>query len=318
MKEKNDCLNLWKGIAAFSVIGIHCGFFLGDKGKILSSLARFAVPFFFLVSGYFASGRNWETIRRRAVHILRLLVLGNAVYLLWGLLQGETLASIFAPKSWMMDFLLWNYSPTAPHLWFLGALLYCYLFYGFLLYAGWEKKADFLIPLLLGANLLLGEGRVLLPFTLRVRCIRSFLFTGLPFFLWGRRAAEKESRRFDLLTMGGIVLGGLLAAAEQGLTGYQELHLGNILMAGGIFRLALVRPELGRGSRLSRLGEVLSGSMYLWHLLVRDGIKLIWTQLGLPRGGSIYGILGVALVMAGSVILSETINALKTGQRKGE
>ncbi len=318
MKEKNDCLNLWKGIAAFSVIWLHCGFFLGDKGKILSSLARFAVPFFFLVSGYFASGRNWKTIRRRAVHILRLLLLGNAVYLLWELLQGETLASIFGTKNWVTDFLLWNYSPTAPHLWFLGALLYCYLFYGFLLYAGWEKKADFLIPLLLGANLLLGEGRVLLPVALRVRCIRSFVFTGLPFFLWGCKLAEKESRRSDLPAVVVIVLGGILAAAEQGLTGYEELHLGNILMAGGIFRLALARPELGQGSRLTRLGEVLSGSIYLWHLLVRDAVKIIWTLLKFPRGGNIYGILGVVLVMAGSVILSETINALKTGRRKGE
>ncbi len=318
MKGKNDCLNLWKGIAAFSVIWLHCGFFLGDKGKILSGLARFAVPFFFLVSGYFASGRNWKTIRRRAVHILRLLLLGNAVYLLWELLQGETLASIFGAKNWVTDFLLWNYSPTAPHLWFLGALLYCYLFYGFLLYAGWEKKADFLIPLLLGANLLLGEGRVLLPVALRVRCIRSFVFTGLPFFLWGCKLAEKESRRSDLPAVVVIVLGGILAAAEQGLTGYEELHLGNILMAGGIFRLALARPELGQDSRLTRFGEVLSGSIYLWHLLVRDAVKLIWILLKLPRGGNIYGILGVVLVMVGSVILSETINALKTGRRKGE
>lgn len=69
MKTKNDCLNVWKGIAAFAVVLIHCTL-PGVPGEIIKGIARFAVPLFFLISGYFAYGREDAVLRRREIHIL--------------------------------------------------------------------------------------------------------------------------------------------------------------------------------------------------------------------------------------------------------
>ncbi|MFV8815028.1 acyltransferase family protein [Aerococcus urinaeequi] len=43
-----------KTIAAFLVICIHIPF-PGEVGQIITAIARIAVPFFFMVSGFFAS-----------------------------------------------------------------------------------------------------------------------------------------------------------------------------------------------------------------------------------------------------------------------
>ncbi len=196
---KNDCLNVWKAAAAFSVVLIHCrfpgdagmaakaaarfavpfffmisGYFSYGKGKetirrrairivktlIIASavylvwkLARFAVPFFFMISGYFSYGKGKETIRRRAIRIVKTLIIASAVYLVWKLVEfslggemtGDDLKIMFSVKA-MRSFLLFNQSPFMFHLWFLGSLLYCYLFYEILIHTGKEEKLYFLIP----------------------------------------------------------------------------------------------------------------------------------------------------------------------------
>ena len=167
MKVKNHCLNLWKGAAAFAVILIHCPL-PGAPGRMVEAVARFAVPLFFLISGYFACDRDTGVIRRRAVHIFRLYVGAVAVYYLWAAAQYALsqhtfvgmAAKLFPEGSRTVpELLLWNRTAMAPHLWFMGALVYCYLFDMVLVRTRREEKAYWLIPVLLAANLLLGEGR---------------------------------------------------------------------------------------------------------------------------------------------------------------
>lgn len=193
MKTKNDCLNVWKGIAAFAVVLIHCTL-PGVPGEIIKGIARFAVPLFFLISGYFAYGREDAVLRRREIHILRLYVGAVAVYYLWAAIRYFLSQRTFAQMGaelfpdggrTVSDLLFFNRTAMAPHLWFMGALVYCYLFYRLLARKRLEERAYLLIPVLLAANLLLGEGRGLTGIAVPVRWIRSFWLTGFPFFLWG-------------------------------------------------------------------------------------------------------------------------------------
>lgn len=50
MRNKN--LDAVKAVAACFVVFIHVGF-PGETGQIIKVIARFAVPFFFMISGYF-------------------------------------------------------------------------------------------------------------------------------------------------------------------------------------------------------------------------------------------------------------------------
>ena len=49
---RNKSLDAAKAIAAFLVVFIHISF-PGMTGRIIKTLARSAVPFFFMVSGFF-------------------------------------------------------------------------------------------------------------------------------------------------------------------------------------------------------------------------------------------------------------------------
>lgn len=292
MKTKNDCLNVWKGIAAFAVVLIHCTL-PGVPGEIIKGIARFAVPLFFLISGYFAYGREDAVLRRRESHIFRLYVGAVAVYYLWAALRYFLSQRTFAQMGaelfpdggrTVTDLLLFNRTAMAPHLWFMGALVYCYLFYRLLARKRLEERAYLLIPVLLAANLLLGEGRGLTGIAVPVRWIRSFWLTGFPFFLWGSWFACREKQGGLQLHRGAgmaLVAGGMLLSSVECLwSGYDELYVGSILTAGGLFSLALAFADLGKGSLLARIGERDSANIYLWHMLLRNFAALAFLMAG--------------------------------------
>lgn len=292
MKTKNDCLNVWKGIAAFAVVLIHCTL-PGVPGEIIKGIARFAVPLFFLISGYFAYGREDAVLRRREIHILRLYVGAVAVYYLWAAIRYFLSQRTFAQMGaelfpdggrTVTDLLLFNRTAMAPHLWFMGALVYCYLFYRLLARKRLEERGYLLISVLLAANLLLGEGRGLTGIAVPVRWIRSFWLTGFPFFLWGSWFACWEKQGGLQLHRGAgmaLVAGGMLLSSVECLwSGYDELYVGSILTAGGLFSLALAFPDLGKGSLMARIGERDSANIYLWHMLLRNFAALAFLMAG--------------------------------------
>ena len=292
MKTKNDCLNVWKGIAAFAVVLIHCTL-PGVPGEIIKGIARFAVPLFFLISGYFAYGREDAVLRRREIHILRLYVGAVAVYYLWAAIRYFLSQRTFAQMGaelfpdggrTVSDLLFFNRTAMAPHLWFMGALVYCYLFYRLLARKRLEERAYLLIPVLLAANLMLGEGRGLTGIAVPVRWLRSFWLTGFPFFLWGSWFACREKQgRLQLHRGAGMALvaGGMLLSSVECLwSGYDELYVGSILTAGGLFSLALAFADLGKGSLLARIGDRDSANIYLWHMLLRNFAALAFLMAG--------------------------------------
>lgn len=286
---KNNCLNVCKGIAAFAVVLIHCNF-PSPVGGMMNSLARFGVPLFFMVSGYFSYGKGTDTVKRRIGKLFRLFLGANGIYFVWRLLalwgQGErnleVAAGFFTPKA-LLRWVLWNESPFMGHLWFLGALLYCYCLYGLLAKKGLEGRMYFLIPLCLGANLLLGEGLSILGKGVSFLYVRNFWLMGLPFFLWGHWIAGEERKERPApgpgLCLTGILFGACLSMGEMLLSGGGELYLGSILMAGGMFSLALRRPDFGKGSFLAHVGEKAALHIYLWQMLVFDVMeKLAYTS----------------------------------------
>ena len=60
--QKNNTLELLKLFASYMVVFIHV-FFHGNAGIAVDALARFAVPFFFLVSGYYSYQVSCEKIK---------------------------------------------------------------------------------------------------------------------------------------------------------------------------------------------------------------------------------------------------------------
>ena len=97
---RNRTFDLFKWAAALFVLLLHVPF-PGDVGGTVRMFARWAVPFFFMVSGYFTYGavqrEDAGRLVRRMRRLLRIFVPAAGFYALWCcfLLSNKTPAAFF-------------------------------------------------------------------------------------------------------------------------------------------------------------------------------------------------------------------------------
>lgn len=209
MKE-NRFLYAARFIACLAVITIHTRF-PGKFGQVMDALARFAVPYFFAVSGRFlltSSDNSTKYIRMRTKKALfKLLKITGIVYSIH--LVFSFVVNIFNKVSvseWfsskfnyveLTNFILYNSgkfiydgSYTFDHLWYLFALIYVYgLIY---IFAGvlrkWYKGLIGILLFFLYLGMLLQTYYPIRPFGININTwfvMRNWLFVGIPFVLIG-------------------------------------------------------------------------------------------------------------------------------------
>ncbi len=193
-KKTNRCIGLdvLKCFATFFVLVCHYPF-TNDLMDYVTRWARFVVPIFFMTTGFFYSStvkRNKEIVHIKK--ILFLVVSSNIIYLMYGiaryLLNGNLstyIANTFNLQS-LIEFLFFNESPFAGHLWYLNTLLYTLIIAYFANKFKILRFLNYLIPVLLAVDLVFGKYSILIfgqefPYIF----VRNFLFVGLPYFLLG-------------------------------------------------------------------------------------------------------------------------------------
>ncbi len=215
MKNKeNRFIYAVKFIACLFVITIHARI-PGTVGDIVMCAARFAVPFFFAVSGRYLLLGEGETpvtdisdIRRKlSGSITKLLKVTGFVYLIHlifsftvNMIYGTPVSEYFYSKFNIIElrnFILFNssrviqdWSYVFDHLWFLFALLYVYvLIYIFApVLRKWYKWLIVLLLFFLYFGELLQTYYPIRPFDISIRTpfmVRNWLFVGMPFVLMG-------------------------------------------------------------------------------------------------------------------------------------
>ena len=125
MKKYYPCIDLFKFIFSLLVICVHVNPFLDVNSTlnfiISGLLASFAVPFYFLVSGYLSGDGSFRHIVKKP---LFLCLLNMCLYLFishfWELSFLHVLQSIILTGGYY-------------HLWYLVVLIYCMIFYTVLL-----------------------------------------------------------------------------------------------------------------------------------------------------------------------------------------
>ena len=129
---RNKSLDAVKAIAACLVVCIHVSF-PGQAGQLVKVLARCAVPFFFMVSGYFCYYQNCNASKRilsKILHIMKLFAVSVVFYFIWECFMkawnGErvwTWIKGLVSTEHLKEFFVYNStSPVRAHLWFLPAL----------------------------------------------------------------------------------------------------------------------------------------------------------------------------------------------------
>ena len=84
-KKQNECLNFIKGIACFGIVYMHTGYKCMLSSMIVN-LFRFAVPIFFMISGYYSYGTDKAIIEKRTrKKVFRMLKMGVGTLVLYNL-----------------------------------------------------------------------------------------------------------------------------------------------------------------------------------------------------------------------------------------
>lgn len=187
---RNTWIDFIRFIAMISVFFIHC-IFPGQFGIYLRAANSFAVPLFFITSGYFCSFNSVEKLRKKVKTLGSIVLISNIFYMIWDVLYiylqdddvENFLYEILSVKKWII-FFVFNESPLRGHLWFLGSLLYCYIILCAIKILKIDKKFNY-------TWILLGIGLIVQFILTRIApdkmliIVRNWFFDGLPFFFMG-------------------------------------------------------------------------------------------------------------------------------------
>ena len=285
-KKINISLNVIKCLAIFAVVCIHCPFFPLETKKYLitDAFARFAVPFFFLVSGYYSFFNNHETAlnkyKFRIVKLIKLYVCSILLYLVFFYIANniKDVHSIFNISN-LYSFVVFNITPFGIHLWFIGALIYCYAIYYVVNKFNFNNKILYIfIPILLLSCLIIGEFSQYFGIVYPVEYYRNFLFLAMPFFILGYLLHDKKELIINTLSTKLLIIlvifGFLLTFFEALVVGKLDLYVGSIIVSLSIFIWCVKNPNKLNFKISSFIGGKLFTSIYVLHVLVLSVIPL--------------------------------------------
>lgn len=288
-------LNFLKFLAILSVIYIHWGIFptVQYKGLVIDALSRYAVPVFFLISGFFSyyddNSIALYKYKARMVKLIKLLIIGNILYFLFEFYTyySGNLSMVILEKFSLYRifyYIIYDISPFGTHLWFLFALIYCYLlFYILTKFSISPRKLYKFIPLLIVVSLFMSEFCKLIGMIFPPEYYRNFLFMGLPFFTLGYYIHDNECKLCKLSNSSAIILavfGFLLTILEVSFVGMSEIFVGTIIFIIFVFIWCIKNPNKLYFKITDFIGGKIFASMYILHVLVLMILeKIIQTHL---------------------------------------
>ena len=287
---RNKSLDAVKAIAACLVVCIHVSF-PGQAGQLVKVLARCAVPFFFMVSGYFCYYQNCNASKRilsKILHIMKLFAVSVVFYFIWECFM----------KAWNGE-RVWTWIRM-------------------------RKAAYCMAPVLLAILLWRAEFCVFFDRFYHTMEYRNFLFTGMSFFLTGQMIHEYQDkivckRLEQWMQWGlkaGMIFGVALSMMEYAFRGAGEIYTGNCVAVICLFLwLILYGREINFPSVLVETGRKYAFLIYLLHPAVSDLLKKCSEGLGVSNC-QIYFWLRPVLVYMLTVVTVSGISAVSAYARQ--
>lgn len=290
--QKNHTLELLKLFASYMVVFIHV-VFPGEMGSVVEALARFAVPLFFLISGFYSYKITCEKIKKRIINIVNLIVISAASYgvctlvfkTIELLIDGDMagIASLFSnyfSLTAIANLILFSVPLSSLHLWYLFAILSVYIIFYFSTKFNIKDRLIFIIAFsLLGLNLILGEGLAFFKIILPEHILQNFWITGIPFFGLGL-FVKKYEHKFDKVPNILILTSLIIGIAETVLCSHyfrnNPLYIGSLFIMLAIVCISMKYSDVQYPSFLTAL-EGCSTYIYIFHIAIAIGIEVIYT-----------------------------------------
>lgn len=282
ISNRNYNWDFWKFIAAVGVILVHAPY-KGNLGSILSSVGVLGVSFFYLISGYACYGEPEKMCPKIKKRLLRNGII-TVLAVAWALAF-----SYYAMKMEHLD-IMWKMELKKPvtyvriillgdleffygsHLWFMVALLYCYVIFYILVRFRLKKVIYVLTPIFLLARIVV-ETYVNSFSGVSWHWSANALIGGLPMMLLGYVIADKKEKLVKIPTwilIVGIVLsaGAVFAAMCFKVGKLNVFQPFNILCSSLVLILGAKKPHWSIVKPISYLGRKDSLYIYLFHFYI--------------------------------------------------
>lgn len=287
MTNKNNCLNFLKGCACFGVLYMHTSYDCLFSSMI-SCLSRFAVLVFFMISGYYCYDDDrvkiGKRMPRKVKHVTKLIVVSMSIYFLW---QGVISNILFDNKIDLVGFisncltkenllklLLFNQPFFGGILWFIFALVYCYLIFWVVNKFNLYRASYILIPILIVVHIFT-RGYIqyngLVDESININWYRNFLFMGFPFFMLGNFIHKYEKKIIDIFSnkqLITLICFGLALSCVERYVVVLELFWGTVIATFCMFVYAVKNSEKKIIPVIANIGENYSMQIYIAHPIV--------------------------------------------------
>ena len=295
--QKNNTLELLKLFASYMVVFIHI-LFHGKMGVTIDALARFAVPFFFLVSGYCSYQITTEKIKKRIKNILTLFMLSAICCMSFEiiiLLKYDTdgliaLFNKFTTLSTYLNLLVFNVPVNSGHLWYLLAVLYVYVIFYFTTKFHIKENVIFIVSLfLLVLQFLLGEGLSIFGIVLPTPFVRNFALMGIPFFALGLFVKKYEYKFRSIpnyMIFAFIIIGAFESVLSRFFFGENELHIGSLFILAALVCVFIKYADTKYPAFLTAL-EGCSTYIYIFHIMISTALCIVYGIFGIDIYSSV-------------------------------
>jgi len=303
IKKHNITLDCVKGLACFFIVWMHTNSG-GIVNSVIACIARFGIPIFFMVSGYYTYKENksdyTKVLIKKIIHILKLILIATVVYILWQWIAEPLIKNGHIPNILnniersvhslnIFNILVLNINPFCGILWFLNALLYCYLIW-FIIAKIEDKRVVYIL-----ATIILFVGiftRALIqynhtiPEEVNINYFRNWLFMGLPFFTIGycihyyQDIIIKVFKPKHLIVA--AIVGMVMSFAER-LAVPLEVFVGTVIVSVALFIFAIEKPDLLKIPVINKVGESFCFFIYIVHIIVRDIVLVIYDRVGISN-----------------------------------
>lgn len=285
------------------IVFIHVPFpsFFGNY--IIKPIARFAVPFFFMVSGYFLYHSNYTVVSKnmpkKIKRILLFAIISFVVYFIWALILNVIVWGIsitefirvnFSLRKvvFFLCFNLCDISGLGGMAWYLWATVYGYIAIWIINRFHLYKIAYIFVSILVFLGITISVSSEYIfpigPIGYSHCFVRNWLFVGLPFMLIGHFLAKNKQK---LLKYRGIysllvaILGTVLACVEHYLYATYlrlefDLYYFTVIAAVAVLIYAINNSTNAIWKPMAYIGKNLSLYIYLLHSLIHGILEYLF------------------------------------------
>ncbi|MBR1906123.1 MAG: acyltransferase [Clostridiales bacterium] len=326
MNKRNHFLDFWKFIAAIGVILVHIPF-PGPIGKILEAAGNGGVCLFAVISGYACFGESKEASEKIIKRLKRVTAITAVTLIIYVIFSFFLMSSIGQSELWIRGFsdprsylrmiVLGDFEFFyAAFLWYMVALIYCYIIFYFLIRYNKTKIIYILLPVTILLRIAAGIYTGTTGASWHIR--NNFLAGVLPMMCIGYAVAghkakiEKLSKEFlTTITLLSAVL--MLTSFSFTINGLDLSQPFTILFITFLFITGIRMPESYIIKPIAYLGQKDSLYIYLFHVIVILVLRSIINSF--PISADTIRIILPILSIIGSVLfarlLSVTVSRVK-------